>query len=251
MYLRFFWLVFLIHFTGQAQSLPSDSVLLKILYKKVDKGGKSYTRKCNEEEAKLSHSEEVSYGIRFKGYATVQGQKLLLVVSEAFLGWMGHRFGFNDRYLLKKQGAVWKVVYAEQDDMPNPIGDGSVWNVVQIGQNKVALLGDFANASGQHYDRSMGLSLITLQGFKSLWDVEFDYSNEAWIQLDSVDADQDCPIESYSSSMEIIKSNKPWFDIKVVKTTPQYLKGCKGIASEKKETHLYVYQQGAYVEKPR
>ena len=220
-------LVLLISNLAFGQSIVSDSVLLRIIYGKVDNDGKTSTIEYLNNEFKQNKDDKLSFKIIFKGYFVLNNSNALYVICQAPSSFMqGHQFGFTESYYLKKQSGIWKVLQRNIDKEPNPIGDDQEIKVEKIGIDKSALFSTFSSTGNHHLQRSISISHISNSGLKYIGEIDLDYSNEAWIDLNA-DSSSECKAFGYQSDYKIIESSKEWFDIKVIKRSKTFTKGCK------------------------
>ena len=241
--LIFSFIIFINHILGQ--TVPNDSLLLKTIYGYVDFNGETTTIEKPDEFKGGVWGDSLKFRIVFKEYIVLEGQELLLVISEAeCFKSTGHYFGYRNKYFIKKNKTIFEIVKKFEIDEPWPIGDEPGIQVVRIGKTKCALKSQFSSTGNQHYERVITFSLITLDGFKDLINIQMDYSNEAWV-IDEILENETCPNYSYMSSYQIINSDKSWFDINIEKVTYTYSKGCLA-KEERKETKIYRYIDDEY-----
>ena len=166
-------LVLLISNLAFGQSIVSDSVLLRIIYGKVDNDGKTSTIEYLNNEFKQNKDDKLSFigtgfsknsfKIIFKGYFVLNNSNALYVICQAPSSFMqGHQFGFTESYYLKKQSGIWKVLQRNIDKEPNPIGDDQEIKVEKIGIDKSALFSTFSSTGNHHLQRSISISHISL-----------------------------------------------------------------------------------------
>jgi len=214
--------------TSFSQEIPDDRALLKILYGKVDKGGKSSTIEYENKDFKQSPNDSLTFSVIFKEYFNLNNSKTLYVICQAKSFYLqGHQFGFTQRFYLRIESNKWKIINKYVDDEPVPIGDDNEIKLITIGKNKSALISTFLSTGNQHVERSIFISYLSDAGLKSIGEIDLDYSNEAWVDFESAQDSIECDAFGYESKYEIIESSKEWFDIKVTKRIKTYTTGCK------------------------
>lgn len=210
-----------------AQTFPQDSLILKLIYKTVDKGGLTSTVDYPDPGYKMNEEDSLTFKVVYKNYIFINNIKKLYVATraDAFYS-QGHQFGFDDYFYLDTINNTWRVSKSFRDSEPQPIGDSEEINIVNIGKSKSAIISTFLSTGNHHYERDMSISLITTNGLKGIGHIDLDYSNEVWIDKEDISNKEECLIESYTSDFKIIESSKEWFDIIVTKSKTVYSKGC-------------------------
>jgi len=214
----------------------------------VDADKISTTKEYAKEEYRKRYEGKLIYKVIFKRFTNIENQNVLVVVCRAVCCYMhGHAFGLTNTYFLKHDANKWKIVYAniESEDDIAPIGDDNKIELVKIGDSKTALIYPFLSTGNNHLERSITISLLTLNNIAEIGTIDLDYSNEAWIDVETVAKTDSCMIKSYESTYQIIKSEKNWYDIKVLRLINGYGIGCKEKNTEKEEV-VYRYTNGEY-----
>jgi hypothetical protein len=238
---------FLCHYS-YALELPTDSAILKTIFGKYDKGGKTFTRgKTEEEKEHEFYLDKIKYHVSYKINVTVNNRNLLLVIADAIIMYQhGHSWGYRNYYYLENSNDSLKLIKSIVDGEETLIGDLDDFEILEIGKNKKALRSTFSSSGNWHYELAYSFYHVSLDEISFLFGFEMEYSNEAWNLAKSEDAP--CFAESRKSTYEIIKSNKEWYDVKVREETYSFSNGCKGKILESKKNTLYTFDGTEYKE---
>ena len=203
-----------------SQSLPSDSTILLTIFGTVNEGGKSTTvLKPEELLGEFSEDSLLSYGVTFKENIFFDNQEITFVIIQAEDSMLhGHIFGFTNTYYIKKNNSKFDIIYKLEAKEPEPIGDNPEPNIIKIGKSKSALVTTFQSSGNRHVQRDLSFSLIMFKGIVHLLNVNMDYSNEAWINVDEIAQNDACPINSKHSTFKIIETDNEWYDIQIITT---------------------------------
>ena len=208
-------------------AVPHDLVILKAIYEGNADVDNALSLASSQDETSFYTDDSVKYSVKFKRYIFVENQKILLVACQAVSAYQhGHQTGFTNFYYLKYKNKKWHVLKTNSFEIVEPIGDAWQADIAHIGKNKSALITTFSSTGNRHYERSVSIFLITSEGLVSMGNIALDYSNEGWIDTEDVATSDECPVESYESTYEIVSSKKDWYDIKVRKSTKTYAPGC-------------------------
>jgi len=228
-----------------SQEFPSDSIILKEVFGATDKGGKTFSSKYKGDENVPSYQDRVVYRIVFKSN---YGNNLILAIVEAPYGTQeGHQFGYQDLYFIKLVGGKVELANSIKSGGLGPIGDESVFEIVDIGKDKKALVSTFQSTGNHHFERTKSMRLLESNKLKYLFSVHAEYSNACCKTTQT--ENESCEAISYEETYEIVKSNSDWFDIKVHHKDFRFTKGCKESYLSLESDKVYVYNGGNYIEK--
>ncbi|MEI6851720.1 MAG: hypothetical protein WCL06_02715 [Bacteroidota bacterium] len=243
-------LIILLSFLGLrsfSQDIPSDSILLKMIYGKCDAGGKSFTRAHAKDEPEHEYYPQVSYKIALKEHMVLDNQDILFVICQAPIFYQHyHTFYLIDYCYFARSGDRWNLTKTITGIMDSALIDVDKFAIADIGPDKKALITTFASVGNGSDSRSISLQRLTLDGLINMIAIDLDYSNAAWINIESMTSSEECPIIQYESTWNIVKSDKSWYDIHVSKTNYGFSKGCKDKFVSSKEESVYSYIQGGY-----
>jgi hypothetical protein len=230
------------------QTIPSDSLLLATVFGYVDTNKTTTTKQYDNAEYRDRYNGKLTYSIIFKKISKIENEHVLVVVCRATCCYMhGHAFGLTNTYLLKHDVNKWNIVYAniESEDNIAPVGDDNKVELVKIGNSKTALIYPFLSTGNNHLERNITIYLLRMNNIIEISTIDLDYSNEAWIDAEAVAETDSCMIKSYESNYQIIKSEKNWYDIKVLRLVNGYGMGYKGKNTRQEEV-VYSYIDGEY-----
>jgi hypothetical protein len=240
-------LLLLSYIDSFGQELPSDSYILKKIYGKTDKGGRTYSCKYTGEDI-YSYQDSVVYRIVFKNKINLNNKNLILAILEAPYGTQhGHQFGYQDLYFLTTDGSTAELVDSIKSDGVGPLGDASIYEIVDIGKNKKALISTFQSTGNHHYENTKSIQLLELDKLTFLLSIDAEYDNSAWKIPES--ENDDCEAERYKETFEIFNNNSEWYDIKVHRTEYGFTKGCKDSFITLESDKQFKYLNGKYIEK--
>ncbi|NLL28938.1 MAG: hypothetical protein GX259_09085 [Bacteroidales bacterium] len=228
------------------QEMPSDSLILKTIYGKTDIGGESYTCEYLGENIVSSYQDSLVFQIVFKSEVNLNNNDYILAILKARYGTQhGHQFGYEDLYFLKTVQGELELVDSIKSEF-GVIGDESIYDIVDIGKNKKALISTFQSIGNQQFYRTESIQLLELNKLMNLFSVE-KYSDLAW-NLPASEND-DCNATSYEETFEIVTNDSDWYDIKVHRVEYGFTKGCEDSFVISESDKEYKYINGEYVEK--
>jgi len=229
------------------QNLPSDRLIITLIYGKVDNNKDFYTRPFKDEEKTYSYRDSVSYRIVFKKEISIQGQNLIFVITEANVStFQGHEMGYRDFYYIKhdKNYTIFNSIVSEDE---SPLGDEGFYEIAKIGKNKLALITTFQSTGNHHYEKTKDIYSLTLSELAFLDEINEEYDNSASLSLDSVT--NECEALRYQNIFTIVNDDKEWFDIKVHHIEYGFTKGCLDTFISKEYDKIHLYNEGKYIEK--
>lgn len=239
-------LILLSYIDSFGQEIPPDSLILKKIYGKTDKGGKTYSCKYIGEDI-YSYQDSVVYRIVFKSKINLNNSNYILAILEAPYGTQhGHQFGYQDLYFLKTVRGKAELVDSIKSEWVDPIGDESVFEIIDIGKNKKALISKFQSTGNHHFENTKSIKLLDLNKLTYLLSIYAEYDNSAWKIPES--ENDDCEAERYIETFEIYNNNSDWYDIKVHRTEYAFTKGCKDNFITIESDKEYKYINGKYIE---
>jgi hypothetical protein len=240
-------LLLLSYIDSFGQEILPDSLILKKIYGKTDKGGKTYSCKYIGEDI-YSHQDSVVFRIVFKSKINLNNNNYTLAILEAPYGTQhGHQFGYQDLYFLKIIGGRLELVDSIKSKWVGPIGDVSVFELVDIGRNKKALISTFQSTGNHHFENIKIIQLLDLNKLTPLLTINSEYDNSAW-KIPKSENDN-CEAERYKETFEIFNNNSEWYDIKVHRVEYGFTKGCKDSFITLESDKQYKYFNGEYIEK--
>jgi len=243
----FLLITILSYLNSYSQDIPSDSLILKTIFGKTDKAGKTFSCKYSGDEAIFSYQDSVVYRTVFKSKVNLDNQNLILAIIEAPYGTQnGHQFGYRDIYFLKSQEGKLELVDSVKSDGITPIGDKSAFEVVDIGRNKKALISTFQSTGNQHFENTKNILLLELNNLTYLFSIYAEYDNSSSKPTET--ENDSCQAERFEETYEIIKTDSEWYNIKVHRKTYGFTKGCKERYITQDSDKEYSYRDGKYVE---
>jgi hypothetical protein len=158
-------------------------------------------------------------------------ESLLIVITKAPFGNMhGHSWNLTTLCYLKQKGTTWKKMFSETEE---EYLQGS-YELKVIGKNKTALIWDWSSTGNHHYERSIGIDLLTPMGAVEIGFVGMAYSDEAFINKE-FKADEPCRINNVESTYTFVSTNNEFYDLKIVENVDHYAPGCKSKTTTSKE----------------
>ena len=243
-----FIIVLILPLHSFCQELPADSLILKCIFGKTDKDGKTYTCPYDGNENIYSYEKSLVYRISFKTAVTLDNKDLILTIAEAPYGTQhGHQFGIWNIYFFKSSANGLVLVDSIKSDGPEPIGDKSEFEIVDIGKNRKAIIFTFQSTGNQHFENTKYVDLLTIHQLKYLMTINSEYDNSVWKMPDSDTAK--CSAEKFRESFEILKSDKEWYDIRVHRVDYKFTAGCQNSVIASESEKVYVYTDGKYTER--
>lgn len=244
----FFAIISLSYFDLFSQDIPSDSIILRKIFGMTDIGGKTVSFKYLGDENIASYQDSVVYKIVFKSTINLKSNKLILAIVEAPYGTLnGHQFGFQNFYFFKLIKGKAEIVDSIKSDGVIPIGDASVFEIVDIGKGKKAIVSTFQSTGNHHFESTQSLSLLELNQLTYLFAVNTEYDNSCCIFTET-DNDS-CEAERYEEVYEIVKSKSLWYNIKVYHKDFRFTKDCQENFVKSESVKEYIYFEGKYIEK--
>jgi hypothetical protein len=240
-------LILLSYIDSFGQEITSDTYILKKIYGTTDKEGKTYSCKYKGDEEIYSYQDSVVYRIVFKTKINLNNNNLILAILEAPYGTQhGHQPGYQDLYFLKVAGGKAELVDSIKSDGIGPIGDTSIYDIVDIGKNKKALISTFQSTGNHHFENTKSIQLLELNQLTYLLSINAEYDNSAWKITES--EDDDCHAERYLETFEILNNNSEWYNIRVHRIEFGFTKGCKDSFITLESDKEYKYMNGKYIE---
>lgn len=225
--------------------LPSDSLLLKKLYGKVDPAGTSYTRSPKPEEAELGIKDDLTYAITYKTRIGLRGRPLLLVIAAAptYLK-EGDQRGYRNVFFLQQMGKDWVPVDSVISGPENRLSTGRGYEIVSLGPDQVVLVSTFSSTAKQHYELTQTFELLEVGKLSKLFSLVLEYDNAAFV---ASSPNRPCKIEHYVQTYDIERTYNEWFGICVKRTDYSYSKGCKEVLALPPKDQQFEYKNGNYV----
>lgn len=231
-----------------SQNLPTDRLIIKKIYGKVDKSDNSFTRPFKEGEGNFFIYDSVTYEIAYKTIVNLKNKDILLVITKAITtGLHGHRWGYEDFYFFEQKNGDFKLIDSIVSESDNPIGDLNDYSIIEIGKNKKALITTFQSTGNGHLESGKGFYLLNIGELIQVFGLNMEYDNSAWKIPEN--ENDDCEAKRYTNDFEILKSDKDWYDIKVHHIDYGFKKGCKDEYKSIEKDILYIYKDGKYNEK--
>jgi hypothetical protein len=91
----------------------------------------------------------------------------------------------------------------------------------------------------------LGFYQLEIGTLRKVFDLEVEYDNSAWKTPEEDDGE--CKAEKFTAKLELLKSNKPWFDIKVHRAEYAFSKGCRTAYVVREADVIYYFKDGKYV----
>jgi hypothetical protein len=248
--MKIIYVVFLLitHIKLIGQVLPSDSIILKEVLGKTDKGGLTYSRPFDKEKEEEFNADEgeIVWKIVFKDNVYLQSQDFLFVIIEGEdFTQHGHQFGYRNMYFFNQINGKIKLVDSITGDDEIGLGDNNSYEIVDIGKEKKALIIQFGSSGNQHYESSRSINLLEVGNLTYILSTK-SYDNSVW-KMPEVD-EEDCQASKYDEDYEIIKNEKEWYDIKIHHMDYGFTKGCKESFVKLESDKIYIYTDGKYKE---
>lgn len=241
-----FALLSLSYIDSFSQNIPSDSTILQNIFGKTAKGGNTFSRDSVDLEI-YSYQDSVVYSVVFKSEVNLDNNNLILVVVVAPYGTQhGHQFGYQDLYFLKVVEGKIDIVDSIKSERVGPIGDQSVFEIVDIGKNKKAIISTFQSTGNQHFENTKHIQLLELNKLTYLFSINAEYDNSC-CKTAETDTDS-CEAERYEETYEIVKSDLEWYDIKVHHIDFGFTNGCKDSFVKSETDKEYIYIEEKYTE---
>lgn len=230
-----------------SQPVPTDAWLLKRIFGKVDRNNKTYTRSFREGEGDHSFRDSITYSVVFKQETDLKNQKIWVVVVEAPNSTQhGHYLGYMDLYFFKNTPHGFELVDSLVSESEGPLGDRSDYSIIDIGNDKKALVSTFQSTGNHHFENTKTVCHLEIGSLTYLFNIYAEYDNSAWkIPLNETD---DCEAEKYTETFEVVKSEKSWYDVKVSHTDYQFTKGCKDEKISAQRVFTMVHDGKKYIE---
>lgn len=237
---------------SQSNNLPSDSLILTTILGRVDEGGiRSTISHPDEELVDYSSDSILVFKVSYKESILIDQKEVVFVMIRAVDRMLqGHFFGFINTYYLEASDSTYRIIYKSETKEPEPIGDDTEPEIIQIGKSKFAIKSTFESSGNHHIERSINFHEITSNGLINLLRLEMDYSNEAWIDEEQLSDSTACPIRITSSTYQTIRSDKIYYDIQTTTTTQNFNIGCNP-TPETTESITYIYDNGRYIKSKR
>ena len=236
--------------SSNCQDLPSDSLILKTIFGKVEKvkGDFMFVRSFKEGEDYNSYPNDIRYSVVFKERVHLKGQDIIFIVAGAPLfTLMGDHFEYRQMFFYKTdllgQLKLIKSIVSKEEVL---VGERTEYQVVQIGKNAWGLMDTFHSTGNKHYEQIKGISLLQIGKITGLLSVDTGYDNSAFIS--EVRDNEECQANCFESTFTIEKSEKEFYDVKVHRTDYKYTKGCKEKLIDKESDSIFIYEKGKYVE---
>jgi len=139
------------------------------------------------------------------------------------------------------------LINSIKSDQVAPIGDESVFEIVDIVTDKKALVSTFQSTGNHHFENTKRIELLELNQLTYLFSLTVEYSNAGWKTTDT--ENDSCEAISYEEKYEIVKSNSDWYDVKIHHKNYRFTNGCKEIYLSSESDKVYIYNGSNYVEK--
>lgn len=238
-----FLLLCFLHASGQ--NIPSDSLILSKIYGSADPLGKTYSRELEEDEKAFARFDKVVYRVVYKQELELEEQRIILVIIEApNFGQHGHQLGYLEFYFLKEKEGGLEIVASILSDGEVPIGDDGGFKILDIGPDKKALISIFESTGNQHYEKTSGISLLSLGELRHLLTINSEYDNSLWKIPDS--EDEPCEARSFEEQYEVMENESEWYDIRVHRTEYGFTEGCEERFLKSESEKVYSYIDGEY-----
>lgn len=248
--MKYILLIFILlsFFDSFSQDIRSDSTILQKIFGRTDVGGNTVSCKYNGAENIYPYQDSVVYKIFFKTKTSIIDNELILVIVEAPYGTLhGHQFGYQDVYFFKGIKDEIEIVDSIKSDEIIPIGDVSTCEIVDVGEEKKAIVFTFQSTGNHHLENTQTICLLELNKLTYLFSVNREYDNSCCIMIET---DHDiCEAARYEEVYEIVKSKSEWYNIKVYHKDYGFTKGCQESFIKSESTKEYIYSDGKYIEK--
>ncbi len=203
-----------------AQQLPTDTELLKMMYGSCDPNGKTYTRPHTQGEPSDEKYPNVSYSIAFKQICKVDGQNVLFIISQAPIAYQSyHTFRLTDYFFFISYDNTWLFYNTTKGDFSKALIDADKFQLVEIGNDRNALLTTFEISDIANDSRAISLELIHLTGLATVFTTDLDYTCHISKGSQASTPQDTCETKNFSSTYKIMKTDKPWHDISIHKIT--------------------------------
>lgn len=233
-----------------AQSVPTDSTLLKSIYGGYDEGGKSFTREVRPWENVVVLYDSIVYKVTFKQVIKLAAKELLLVCTAAPISDQHkHVLGYWESYAFKRVKDKWvkDPTWRVDSNRVRVLGDDTLrYKVVNIGKTKKALIETWESKGRMHYQKNIEILGLGSNEISDQGRIQIGFSNLEW---EGATEDGYCLAEKIESDYEIVPSAKEWCDIKLHTYSYTYGKDCNGLILNKLEEVLWVNNGKGYLSK--
>ena len=227
--------------------VPEDYVLLKQIFGKYDADSTTFTRPRFAGEPTHVYFDSVKFSVTFKKQFTLDQKPRLLVICQALVGRLHfHTFILIRYYYFEPKNGQWKLSRRFGENADSWVDDTHVFKLMETGKNKTALVSIYNHAGNSHMAEAYTLHHLAKDSIRRLGRFELSYSNKGWVGIETP-AKQACTATSYSSTFEVLRSDKEWYDIKVLKKHFRYTRGCKNAYVDSREKLLYRFNGKEYI----